>query len=258
MNVSIIDVNVNLSHWPFRRLQQDEPSRLVSKLREHHVAQAWAGSFDAVLHKDIGGANARLAHDCHEFGHGILLPFGAVNPTLPDWEEDLRRCHEDYKMRGIRLYPNYHGYKLDDPIFVKLLQDAAERGLIVQLVVMMEDQRTQHHLMQMAPVDLAPLASVVSQINPLRVVLLNGFQPYSPQMIAKLAATGKVSFDTATLEGIGGIGNLLQHLPFKYLLFGSNAPLFYFESALLKFKESFLNEDEKKFISSENARGLVS
>jgi predicted TIM-barrel fold metal-dependent hydrolase len=160
-------------------------------------------------------------------------------------------------MRGIRVYPNYHGYKLDNPLFAKLLEKTAERRLIVQLAVMMEDARTQHPLVQMPPVDLAPLASVVSQINPLRLVLLNSFQPYSPQMISKLAATGKVYFETATLEGIGGIETLLHHLSFKYLLFGSNAPLFYFEAALLKLKESFLKEDEKKFISNENARRLI-
>ncbi len=257
MNASIVDVNVNLSRWPFRRLPQDEPSRLVAKLREHHVRQAWAGSFDAVLHKDIGGVNERLARDCHESGHGILVPFGAINPKLPDWEDDLRRCHEVHKMRGIRLCPNYHGYKLDDPIFAKVLQAAAERHLLVQLAVMMEDHRTQPHLMQVPAVDLAPLPSLVNQIENLRLILLNSFQPLNLDLASKLATTGKVYFDLATLEGVGGIENLLKHIPAKSLLFGSNAPLFYFESALLKLKESFLNEDEKKVISSENARQLI-
>lgn len=257
MIASLIDVNVNLSRWPFRRLLQDEPSHLVSKLREHHVGQAWAGSFDGILHKDIAASNERLMHDCHQFGHGILAPFGVVNPMLPDWEEDLRRCHEDYKMRGIRLYPNYHGYKLDNPVFAKLLRAAAGCHLVVQLAVMMEDQRTQHPLMQIGPVDLEPLPSLLNQIENLRLILLNCFQPYNLQVISKLATTGKVCFDTSTLEGVGGIENLLKHIPSRYLLFGSNAPLFYFESALLKLKESFLSDDEKKFISSENARRLI-
>ncbi len=257
MNAPINDVNVNLSRWPFRRLPQDDPSRLVSKLREHHVRRAWAGSFDAILHKDIAGANARLARDCRELGRGILIPFGAINPTLPDWEEDLRRCHEEHKMPGVRLYPNYHGCKLDDPVFSRLLRAATERGLIVQLAVMMEDKRTQHPLLQIPAVDLAPLAAVVNQIEKLRLVLLNSFQPLNLEMTSKLAETGKVYFDIATLEGLGVIENLLKNIPARSLLFGSNAPLFYFESAVLKLKESFLNEEAKRFISSENALKIL-
>ncbi len=253
----LIDVNVTLSRWPFRRLRGDETSALVNKLREHHVVQAWAGTFDGLLHKDISSANARLAEECHAHGRGILLPFGSINPTLPDWEEDLRRCHEVHKMRGIRLHPNYHGYRLGEPIFAKLLAAAADRGLIVQLAVLMEDKRTQHPLLQIAPVDLGPLPELIKQKPGIRLVLLNSLQVIRGDLLLRLVANEQVFFETACLEGLGGIGKLIEQIYARKLLFGSHAPLFYFESALLKLKESVLDESTRKAISAENARRLV-
>jgi len=254
----IIDTNVSLSRWPFRRLVGDEPADLVARLRKRDVAQAWAGSFDGIFHKDLSSANDRLVKDCRTQGQGMLLPFGSINPKLPDWQEDLRRCQEEHKMAGIRLHPNYHGYDLKDPAFMELLRLAAARGLIVQLALCMEDERTQNPLMRVPPVNLTPLADSVKAVPKVRLVILNCYPQLKLDPLQRLAAAGEVYFDFSMIEGAGGVARLVQEVSLQRVLFGSNYPLFYFESALLKVRECGFSEEQKKVIFQENARRLLS
>ena len=109
----LIDTNVHLSRWPFRRVANDDAAGLVRKLKQLGITEAWASSFDALLHRDLSAVNERLVKECSKHGEGILNPFGSVNLSLPDWEEDVRRCAEIYRMKGIRLYPNWrpHSFK---------------------------------------------------------------------------------------------------------------------------------------------------
>src|SRR5262249_52024625 len=234
----IIDVNVNLSRWPTRRLRGDEPGDLVAKLREHSVAEVWAGSFDGLLHKDLAAVNARLARDCRAQTGVRLVPFGSVNPMLPDWEEDLRRCAAEHRMPGIRLHPNYHGYKLDHPAFARLLKLAASHRLVVALALVMEDERMMHPLLRPTPVNPEPLAGLVAQTPGLRLVLLNALTTLRGEALVRLVRAGEVYVEIAMFDGLGGVGNLLGQVSHERVLFGSYAPLFYFESALLKLQES--------------------
>ncbi len=254
----IVDVNLNLSRWPFRRLPCDEIAKLLARLKKYDVSQAWAGSLDGLFHRDVGDVNRRLAKDCRDRGQGVLLPFGTVNPTLPDWNEDLRRCHEDYNMPGIRLHPNYHGYTLDDPLFADLLAKATQRGLIVQLALRMDDTRVQHRLMQIPDVDVTPLPKVVAECPKSRLVILNALKTLRGGIVQQLAAAGNVYFEISMLEGIACIARLLKTLPLDRLLFGSHLPLFNLESAVLKLQESELTNNQLNAISGQNAKRLLS
>jgi hypothetical protein len=253
----IIDTNVSVSRWPFRRLPGDETPALVERLRKYGVTEAWAGSFDAILHRDIGGVNARLAEECRRHGGGLLRPFGAVNPRFPDWQEDLRRCVEEYKMPGIRLYPNYHQYALTDPVFAEVLHAATARGVVVQIAVSMEDTRTQHPLVRVPPVELAALPAVVKREAGAKVVLLNWWPALRRQSLQAFVECGAVYLDIATVDGIEGTARLLDRVAPERVVFGSHFPLFSFDAAVLKVQESGLAEERKQMLREGNARRIL-
>ncbi len=255
----MIDTNVDLFRWPFRRLAGDDPADLVARLRQKGVTQAWAGSFEGVLHRDVEGVNRRLAAACREHGPNFLLPFGTVNPKEPDWQEDLRRCQEVHKMPGIRLHPDYHAYGLDDPAAAELFSLAAKRNLVVQIAYGMEDPRTQFPLMLVPPVDLRPLPNVVRNTPSLRVEVLN-WGHWGDGRAGNLNEMGKIEniyFDIAMTEKVGGVARLIADTSPSRVVFGSHYPFLYFDSAVLKVREAGLTDEQAHAVLEGNARTLL-
>ncbi len=251
----IVDTNVHFDRWPTRRLPDDEPKRLLARLAEHDVAGAWVGSFDAVLHRDVAAVNQRLMKLCRIADRERLVPVGTINPTLPDWQEDLRRCAELHGMRALRVYPGYHGYALDDESAAELLTEAARLGILLQIVANLEDERTQHPLLRATGVDVEPLIAWMGRLPELHVMVLGARRPRTrPEVIEQLVSTGRVTFDLSMLEGAGCVAGWIEQFGHESLVFGSHAPLFAFESALLKIAESPLGELQRRAILAENAQ----
>lgn len=256
----IIDTNVDILGWPFRDLKYGEVPDLVDKLRHHRIKQAWTGSYEALFHKNIDGVNQRLARACEDLGQGLLVPFGAVNPAWPDWQEDLRRVDEIYGMPGIKLYPSYQNFSLGDADVAELIQAATDRDLIVVIAVDMEDERVHHPRIEVTAADVRPLADILPDMPEARVVLTNVFRHVRGDQLQAVVDETNVLLDIARLDGTGGIYELTNGthwylgstVPAERLVFGSHAPFFPVENALLKFMESPITEAQANTIMYEN------
>ena len=62
-----------------------------------------------------------------------MLGFLSVDPTQPDWEEELREGRERFGMRGIKLLPMYAGFRPDEARLDPLWKYATEKSLPVLL-----------------------------------------------------------------------------------------------------------------------------
>jgi hypothetical protein len=244
----IIDCNVHLGPHPNRLLPEID-SRFLT---QHGIDQAWAGSFEALLHRDLAAVNRRLTSSCKRDAR--LLPVGSIHPLLPAWQDDFRRCAEVHGMNVLRVYPNHHGYTLEDRRFIEVLELTATQGLILQIVAQLEDQRTQNPLTQVSPVDLKPLPNALQAVPNARVMILNA----NATMVTKtLQGCTNLWLDMAMIEGVGGVESLLKSWPAEKLCFGSHAPFFYWESSELKLQESVLSPEQLAFVRHANARKLL-
>jgi uncharacterized protein len=279
----IVDTHVYLGRWPHQRLAGDELGELVALLRRNHVSCAWVGSFDGLFHKDIAGVNERLSKTCTEFqevgppttrreltsksgeteaaaeSHPLmprLIPLGSINPTLPDWEEDVLRCHKTFKMPGIRLHPNYHGYTLDDPRFARVLEIASARGLVVQLVSWMEDARHLFLNPHGDQVDLKPLAAVIARFSQCRLVMTNAFRSTDDADIRPLLAMEQLYF-VARANNLADVRQLVDKTSPNRVVFGSGAPLRSFDSATLQMGEAVSEDGALRAVAYINASRLL-
>jgi len=265
-NPDIIDTNVNLFKWPFRRMKYGDTRSLVAKLRKHRITKAWAGSFEALFSKSINDVNVRLAEECHVNGAGILIPFGTVNPAWPDWEEDLRRCHEVHRMPGIRIYPTYQTFDLNHIEFPRLVSQATERGLIIQIVGDMEDSRVHHPIVLTRELSFDPLIEIMKKIPKAKVQLLAWNERVSSELLKKLIAETSIVLDISWLESTGALGRMIEGnrwsgpdtpVPVERFLFGSHAPYFPVESAVIKLFESPLTLEQMKAVMNANANQFI-
>jgi predicted TIM-barrel fold metal-dependent hydrolase len=256
-SASITDTHIYLGHWPHHTLASEDPAKLVANLRNSGVTQAWTGTFDGLFHKDVAAVNQRLAAACAKVGDDMLIPFGTVNPTLPDWEDDIRRCHESFHLPGIRLHPNYHGYKLDDSRFARTLELASARGLIVQLVAWMEDER--HFLLspQTTSVDLKPLADKAAAFPNLKILVSGGDWTSDVEAMRRLTTQKQIYFDCTRTKSSSDIRRLVDMATTDRVVFGSGAPLRDLELSVSRLQEAKLSDSDWKSVASKNAGRLL-
>jgi hypothetical protein len=168
---AVIDTHIYCGHWPLRSLEVQTPTELAKSLRRASVTQAWVDSFEGLFHKDIHGVNERLTEACRSVENGLFVPVGTVNPTLPDWEEDVARCEKQFRMPGIRLHPTYHDYTLADPKFAQLLRLAASRKMFVQLVSNLPVPESRLLYPRVPRTDLSKFVDIVRPIRGLRLLV---------------------------------------------------------------------------------------
>lgn len=254
----LTDCHVYVGQNPFRQLDAEDVGAFVQLLQKRGVTEAWAGAFEGLLRRDVAGVNRHLAGICRK--HPALRACGTVNLTLPDWQEDVRRCAEEHGMQVIRLHPNYHGYALNDGVFEDFLALSVKHRLLVQVVAQMEDERTQHPQVRVAPLGLGPspgtmaLPTTMKKVPEARVMLLNA---NAVMVMRHLQECPNLWLDFAMIEGVGGVENLLKTWPQQRLVFGSFAPVFYWEAAKLKMQESAIEGVPASNIRWRNAAGLM-
>jgi predicted TIM-barrel fold metal-dependent hydrolase len=257
-----IDCHTYIGHWPFRQLRGNTARGLISYMQRFGIELSMVANVNGVFYRNTQPANEELAAAIQAFP-GKFIPFAVINPSYPDWEHDLEVCHKQLGMKGVRVYPQYHDYKLTDPRFEKLLEATHARNMPVAFTRWMEDPRQRSWMDIGGELMLDDVAPVVAN-NPGTFLLLNAsLYPIKDEHV-RVFRQARIYFDTVyattTIKAWSGydMPGLVRAIGSDRFLFGSGYPFRDPISALMRLEiANELDHRTKTEIWNDNARSLL-
>lgn len=242
----IIDANAWLGKWPFGEQEPDTSRELMAHQASIGINLTSVASIDAVFYVDPGPANARLYREVRD--HPTLEPVAVINPTIPNWRNELDQWAEHPNCRQIRLVPSYHQYTLDDPRLEALLDACAEAEMRVSIAVRLEDERAHHPLMKVPSLTAGAIAELAARRREQRFLILGGFLGE----VVKLADQPNLLFDISQVEYLDTLNYLLERVRWQQVVFGTHTPFLVTRAALAKVSQSTADNDVKQAVAAGN------
>ena len=166
----MIDVHAYLGHFAFRQLRHNTGAGLVRLMDRFGIDRAVVASAAAITYRNPQAGNEEVAAEV-EAHRSRLIPFAVLNPAYAGWRDDLKICHEQFGMKGLRLYPRWHRYALTDPRCRELVNAAAERRMVVSIPIRVEDRRQQSWLVDIPDVELEEIAGLIRDCPQARFIM---------------------------------------------------------------------------------------
>jgi uncharacterized protein len=255
----MIDVNAYLGHFAFRQLRHNTAAGLLRLMDARQIERAAVSSAAAITYRNAHPGNEEVAREIKSY-RDRFIAFGVINPAYAGWRDDLKICHEEFGVKGLRLYPRWHNYRLSDPACRELVNAATEQGLVMSIPLRVEDRRQQSWLVDIPDVDQNEIAELVKACPNARFILVNG-SGYVNSALGRrnggLPANYAIEISLLRAELDNELGQLVANLGPDRVVFGTGMPFHYPDPALLKLQILDASEAVRKQIRTQNAARLL-
>lgn len=260
----LIDINTYIGHWPFRQRRYNTCETRLQRMERFGVDLAVVSNINGIFYKNPQSANEELhdALNARKVFRERFIPFAVINPIYASWRDHFEVSTTKMNMKGIRLYPRYHGYAVADPACVELVQRARDRGLPVALSLRMVDSRPSSWLdldrsKEWSLHDVLPIIKAVPDAKYLILNIANSVM--LPDVDAALFKRTDLLMDTSG-RNIIDLGGLLKTHGKEKFAFGTHAPFLDDLTALLRIeslRENEADEATKSLLRSGNAKRML-
>jgi predicted TIM-barrel fold metal-dependent hydrolase len=125
-----------------------------------------------------------------------LLGFLSLDPTQPGWQEELRRGHQDLRLKGVKLLPMYAGFRPNQPELNYLWEYAGQHNLPVLL-------HTGTTFIDRAPIECTlprHLDDVATRFPDVKIILAHLSHPYEGECVAVIRKHPNLFADCSALH----------------------------------------------------------
>lgn len=251
----IIDINTFYGHWPFRKVPCESMAEISASAAKNQIDTMIISSTNAIFYQDHFDGDEELAAVLPENSYQALT----IDPSQPYFEDDIRLGVEQFRMKAVRIHPEYHNYSLLDPCVMRLFDVLHEHNLPLLLTSAMEDPRALHTLPQKA-LRADEIASMIIRNKKIPVVITNAGLGDWRTYKGICKEYGNIYYDTSGIKfGLSNVIETVIHevgVPATQLLYGSHFPLYCRESTLNYFTMDPVPEDIKNLILRDNAKRI--
>lgn len=245
----LIDSNAYIGHWPFRYRRFNTCEALLDeRMEKFGVDVSVISNLDGIYYKNTQKANEDLYHEINsdERFKDRFIPFAIINPIYNGWEDDMEVCMNQYGMKGIRLYPKYHGYDLENPNCIELVKRARDHGMPVAFTLRMVDSRPSSWHDIEEEWSLADVIPIIKEVPDAKFMILNVANSTNlNKEESEILQKADVVLDTSG-RGMNSLVKLIETYGHDKFVFGTHSPMLDYCTGLLRIESLYEEEADQK------------
>ncbi len=251
----VIDVSCFVGRWPFRSVPRSSRDHLHTLAGQYGLRRAVVSSFENLFWENAADAARQTAVSVD--GDPLLVHFPMVNAAFPGALDDLKRLHDEWPLRGVRLLSNYHGYSLGDGAVDELIAWTRSAGIVVQVFRRIVDERL-HYILKVPPVSDDEMRRLAERHPEQRFVFSALWFGEIIGMGEAIGHADHVWFDVSRCRGPENWPvKLVDAVPARQIVFGSLWPLQVIPSTLQELVYAPFDDETRAMILHDNAAGLL-
>lgn len=258
----LLDINAYIGHWPFKQLKYNTCKSQVERMDQFGVDVSAVSNLNGVFYKNTQSANEELYHEIRSERRfqNRFIPFAIINPIYAGWRDDFKSSIEKMGMRGIRLYPLYHDYELNDPSCVELVKMARDQNLPVAFSLRLVDSRQRSWMDLETEWSLKDIIPIIREVPDAKYMILNvANSTRLSDDETNLVKKTDLLFDTSG-RSMNDLPELIRIFGKNKFAFGTHSPILDYLTGLLRIeslRENELDEEGREQIRSGNARQIL-